>query len=242
MLDKAEFKAMLRTVLEEQLTLDHPIFKELFLEERNWALLKLISLEGYQITRHFLEYIENLFFLCPLPKHKRRLLYNLFEEETGYISKTKNHVVLMEDFLRSQGISDEERDAYRASSATQELIDYRMTAVKGQGSYHIGAAAVMIASEGQSLETRAGEARHSILGKIYGLTEADTLFFSVHQKEDVGHVREGISLVADLCETEQMQQEALFAVRHTCKLFYGMYESVAQKYWAMRAAEHAAVA
>ena len=236
MLDNAQFKVKLRTVLEEQLTLDHPIFKELFREERNWFLLKLISLEGYQITRHFLEYVENLFFRCPLPKHKRRLLYNLFEEETGYLSKTKNHVSLMEDFIRSQGITDEERDAYRPSSATLELINYRMDAVKGAGTYHMGAAAVMIASEGQSLETRAGEARHAILGKIYGLSDDATLFFSVHQKEDVGHVQEGISLVSDLCVTEQMQEEALVAVRHTCKLFYGMYESVAQKYWALQGA------
>jgi pyrroloquinoline-quinone synthase len=242
LMDKEAFALKLRAVLEEQLTLDHTIFKELFREEKNWRLLKMISLEGYQITKYFLEYIETLFFFCPLPMHRRRLLYNLFEEETGYLSKTKNHVTLMEDFIRAQGISDEERDAYRPSAATQELIDYRLNACKGKDTYHIGAAAVMVASEGQSLEKRAGDARHTILAKVYGLTEEDTLFFSVHQKEDVAHVREGISLVADLCDTEKMQAEALFAVSHTCKLFWGMYESVAQKYWALQAAEAAAVA
>lgn len=234
LMDKEAFALKLREVLDEQLTLDHPIFKELFVAEKNWELLKMISLEGYQITRFFLEYVETLFYRCPIPVHKRRLLYNLFEEETGYLSKTKNHVTLMQDFIRAQGISDAERDAYTPSSATLELIHYRLNACKGEHTYHIGAAAVMIASEGQSLETKAGEARHSILGKVYGLSEDDTRFFSVHQKEDVGHVREGILLVSDLCNTEQMQEEALFAVSHTCKLFWGMYESVAQKYWALK--------
>lgn len=237
LMEKEEFARKLRSTLEEQLTLDHPIFRELFTEEKNWALLKMISLEGYQITRYFLEYVENLFFRCPLPEHKRRLLFNLFEEETGRLSKTKNHVTLMQDFIRAQKISDEERDAYQPSPATLELIHYRLNACKGEETYHIGAAAVMIASEGQSLETKAGEARHSLLAKVYGLSEADTLFFSVHQKEDVAHVREGIALVADICTTEKMQQEALFAVSHTCKLFWGMYESVAQKYWALKRAE-----
>jgi pyrroloquinoline-quinone synthase len=236
LMDKDAFAIKLREVLDEQLTLDHPIFKELFLPEKNWELLKMISLEGYQITRYFLEYVETLFYRCPIPVHKKRLLYNLFEEETGYLSKTKNHVTLMQDFIRAQGISDEERDAYTPSAATLELIHYRLNACKGEHTYHIGAAAVMIASEGQSLETKAGEARHSILGKVYGLTEEDTRFFSVHQKEDVAHVREGILLVSDLCDTEQMQEDALFAVRHTCKLFWGMYESVAQKYWALKGA------
>jgi len=145
-MDRQAFALELRAALEEQLTLDHPIFKELFVAERNWQLLKMITLEGYQITRYFLEYVENLFIRCPLPIHKRRLLYNLFEEETGHLSKTKNHVTLMQDFIRAQGISDEERDAHVPSAATRELIEYRLNAVKGADTYHIGAAAVMIAS------------------------------------------------------------------------------------------------
>ena len=94
LMDSDTFSNTLRQTLEQQLTLSHPIFRELFTEGRNWELLKLITLEGYQITRYFLEYIENLYFRCPLPVHKRRLLFNLFEEETGRFSKTRNHVEL----------------------------------------------------------------------------------------------------------------------------------------------------
>lgn len=233
-MNNKEFSIKLRETLNAQLTLEHPIFRELFQPQKNWALLRMLTLEGYQITKYFLTYIEHLFFLCPLPKHKRRLLYNLFEEETGHFSKTKNHVTLMQDFIRAQGITDADRDAHLPSPQTHELIHYRLNAVKDRATYHIGAAAVMIASEGQSLETRAGEARHSLLGRTYGLTEQDTLFFSVHQHEDVGHVQEGISLVTELCSgDEQKQQEALFAVSHTCKLFWNMYDGVAQAYWAL---------
>jgi pyrroloquinoline-quinone synthase len=230
MLKRNAFATRLREVLDSQLTLAHPMFADIFRPEQNWLLLKMVTLEGYQITRYFLKYIENLYFRCPLEHHKRRLLVNLFEEETGRLSRTKNHVELMRDFIRAQGISDAERDSHQPSAATRELIDYRLTAVLDPASYHIGAAAVMIASEGQSLETRAGEARHALLGRTYGLSERDTLFFAVHQKEDVGHVREGIALVADLCTSETMQQEALFAVAHTCKLFWNMYDSVARRY------------
>lgn len=234
LMDRETFARELRSTLEAQLTLDHPIFKELFTPERNWDLLKIISLEGYQITKYFLEYVETLYYRCPLPIHKRRLLFNLFEEETGRLSRTKNHVELMQDFIRAQGITDDEREAWTPSDATRELIDYRLDNCKGEDTYHIGAAAVMIASEGQSLETRAGDARHTILARVYGLSDQDTLFFSVHQKEDVGHVAEGILLVSELCTTARMQQEALHAVRHTCRLFWNMYESAAQKYYALR--------
>ena len=231
-LPKQHFMKRLRPVLDEHLTLGHPVFAELFRPQPNPPLLRTMTLEGYQITRYFLRYIENLHFRCPIARHKRRLLINLFEEETGHFSRTRNHVELMQDFIRAQGISDAERDAYEPSPQTRELIEYRLQAVTGQDTYHIGAAAVMIASEGQSLETRAGQARHTLLEKIYGLSPRDTLFFSVHQKEDIGHVREGIELVADLCTSEKMQQEALFAVAHTCELFWNMYDSAARKYYA----------
>ena len=228
-LDAKSFEKTLRDTLESNITLEHPIVAELF-KNKNTDLLKKLTLQGYQLTKHFLEYIETLYIRCPEDEFKTKLLYNLFEEETGHLSKTKNHVHLMHDFIRAIGISDEERDAAEPLPATQELIDFRMRNVKGKDTYHIGAAAVMIASEGQNLETKAGEARHSILGKYYGLEEEDMLFFSVHQEEDVYHVQDGLGLVVSHCSTEEMQQQAIYAVDHTCKLFWNMYENVYQLY------------
>jgi len=225
-----QFRKVLEKELHSHLTLDHPVVIELVKAKPNWPLIRMMSLQGYQLTKNFLKYVETLFYHCPLPIHKTRLLYNLFEEETGRISNTKNHVVLMQDFIRAIGISDEERDAAVAYPETQALIDYRMNAVCDPEQYHIAAAAVMIGSEGQNLETRAGEARHEILGKMYDLKEADVLFFSVHQKEDVGHVREGLALVSEISTTEKMQEEALYAVKHTCELFWNMYSGVSGRH------------
>lgn len=236
MLEKKEFAAKLRETLESNLSLSHPIFAELFKEQKNWPLLRLIGMQGYHLSRAFLTYIETLFYKCPLKEHKEVLLYNMYEEFTGNLSGTKNHIDLMLDFVNAIGIPTEQAEKDQILPATAELIDYRMDMVKGDDTYHIGAAAVLIASEGQSLETRAGEARHSILGNYYGLTEQDTLFFSVHQQEDVNHVAQGIRLVTDLCTTEKMQQEAIEAVDKTCKLFYGMYEGVAQNYYQSKVA------
>lgn len=230
---KKEFKNLLETTLHRHLTLAHPIFGILLDPSRaDKDLLKKVTLQGYQLTKHFLAYVENLFFHCPMPKFKRALLINVYEEETGRLSKTDNHVVLMQNFIRALGISDAERDAARPLPATLELIEYRMQAVCDPGKYHIGAATVMIASEGQNLETAAGEARHTLLSRVYGLKEDDLLFFSVHQEEDVGHVEQGLNLVSELCLTERMQHEALEAVNHTCKLFYGMYENMYREYCA----------
>ena len=235
-LGQTEFHDRLEQTLHRHLTLAHPIFPRLLDSARpDVDLLRKVALQGYQLTKHFLIYIEHLFFYCPLPKFKRALLTNCYEEETGRLSKTDNHVVLMRNFIRALGVSDAEREAATPLRATRELIEYRLEAVKDPASYHIGAAAVMIASEGQNLETHAGEARHTLLQRAYGLKEEDLLFFSVHQKEDVGHVNQGLVLVSELCTNERMQQEALDAVDHTCRLFYAMYEDMYVAYCAARA-------
>lgn len=222
-----EFKEQLRSLLNSHVTLAHPIFGRLLdPQHRDIELLRKVALQGYQLTKHFLDYVEHLFFHCPLPRFKRALLINVYEEETGRLSDTDNHVRLMQDFLRALGISDEERERETPLPATQELIDYRLQAVRDPQRYHVGAAAVMIASEGQNLELKAGEARHELLGRVYGLSEQDLLFFSVHQAEDVGHVEQGLNLVSAWCTTAQMRQEALHAVDHTCRLFYGMYDDM----------------
>ncbi|NSX13752.1 GNAT family N-acetyltransferase [Cupriavidus taiwanensis] len=227
MIKRENFKEELRHVLHRNLTLGHPIFEELFDPMKpNLHLLRATALQGYQLTKNFLSYVEHLFFHCPLPKFKRALLINMYEEETGRLSRIDNHVVLMQNFLHAIGISDFERDAELPLPATSALINYRFDAVRDPAKYHIGAAAVMIASEGQNLETKAGEARHELFGRVYGLAEGDLRFFSVHQAEDVGHVEQGLNLVSELCTTARMQEEALFAVDHTCKLFYAMYENI----------------
>jgi pyrroloquinoline quinone (PQQ) biosynthesis protein C len=230
MLSTEDFKKRLRRELESQITIEQPVFAEVFRPTANYPLLRLMASQGYQLTKHFLDYVEALFYFCPKGVHKRRLLINLFEEETGALSKTDNHVVLMQNFLRAIGVSDAERDAVIAFEATKELIDYRMKLVRNPATFHLGAAAVLVASEGQNLETRAGEARHSVLQTIYGLSDREVLFFSVHQKEDVGHVREGLDCVADACSTTAMQEEALSVVTKTCGLFRNMYSGIWEAY------------
>lgn len=231
LLSRDDFRARLEETLHDNLTLSHPIFT-LLLDESNPrpVLLRHVALQGYQLTKHFLSYIEHIYFYCPIPKHKRLLLNNLYEEETGKFSKTKNHVRLMEDFLAAIGVTREDIDVVEPLPATRELIDYRLDAVKDVDKYHIGAAAVTIASEGQNLETLGQEPRHNMFERVYGLTEKDLLFFSVHQKEDIGHTQQGLDLVADFCTTQDLQEEAVYAVDHTCKLFYAMYEGIYQEF------------
>jgi len=87
-LSTAAFRDQLEQKLHHHLTLSHPIFEALLSPEGNKPLLRKVALQGYQLTKYFLTYVEHLFFHCPLPAHKRALITNCFEEETGRLSRT----------------------------------------------------------------------------------------------------------------------------------------------------------
>lgn len=229
-----DFRNDLLAALWEHRTMEHPVVTEMQKPVKNIELMHLAALQGYQLTKNFARYVGGLYNNCEIGYYRKRLAVNLYEEETGKLSKTANHEVLMQRFIRALGISDAERDAAVALPSTKELIDYRWNLVRNPESFHMGAAAIMIASEGQNLEEKAGQARDNLLPQTYGLTAADLAFFSVHKQEDIFHVREGLDLVAELCKTPRMKQEALEAVHETCKRFWWFYDGIQAAYDAGR--------
>lgn len=228
------FRAELEQALFSHKTISHPILKEMAKPERNLDLMRLMATQGYQLTKHFAWYVGGLYRNCPVGYYRRRLAINLYEEETGMLSKTANHEVLMQRFIRALGITDEERDAAVALPTTQDLIDYRWNLVDNPKTFHMGAAAIMIASEGQNLEEEAGKARHELLPQLYNLTADDLAFFSVHAHEDIFHVREGLDLVSEICTTPKMKAEALEAVHGTCERFWRLYDGIQAEYERIR--------
>ncbi|HVT17367.1 MAG TPA: iron-containing redox enzyme family protein [Thermoanaerobaculia bacterium] len=230
MMEAAEFRKTMEKALHGRLGREHAIVAELEKPPGNLPLLRMFALQGYQLTKNFARYVGGLYHHCPIEKYRIRLAINLYEEETGKLSKSDNHLRLMQKFLRALGISEEQMETARAFPATQELIDWRWQLVNDRASFHRAAAAIAIASEGQNLEQKAGKATKDLLPGIYGLSAKDLQFFTVHATEDVYHVRDGLHIVAGVCDSQQMQDEALQAIHDTCDRFEWYFDGVLQIY------------
>lgn len=232
-LSRQEFAVKLRSELESRLTLDHPIITRLQ-NEPGTELIQLMVKQGYQLTKMFARYVGALYLNCPVKPElgidRKKLAINLYEEETGAISKTDGHLQLMRRFAKAVGISKEELESAFSLPETRELIEYRWNLVINPETFHQGAAAIMIASEGQNLEKKADKMRHELFPAHLELTERDMAFFTVHAAEDVYHVKDGISLVSKICKTEQQQQEAIKAIHNTCDRFWAFYDSIDRVY------------
>jgi pyrroloquinoline-quinone synthase len=57
-----------------------------------------------------------------------------------------------------------------------------------------------------------------MLEELYGVSSEALIFLRAHYQEEPAHVRDGLELVADLCDDATKQAEAIRAVRETCDL------------------------
>lgn len=204
----------------------HPIYGQLEQSSDQLALIRMLTLQSYQLTKNISRYIGALYNHCPIRFYRKRLAVHLYEEETGMLSKTANHKALMQRFIRALGIGDDLRERAVAMLSTRKLIDYCWGLVDRPETFHMGAAAVLIGFAGQYIVEQNLEARNELMTNLFGLTQDDLAYFSVHASEDISHIREGLDCVAEVCITRQMKDEALYAIHHTCELFGKMYEEI----------------
>ena len=230
MLSTNEFRTRLEETLHKRLTLDHPVLQEMAKPKKNLPLVSKMALQAFHLTRAFTGYIGILYYHCPIQKSKTALAVNLYEEETGALSKTANHMDLMKRFILALGLTEDQIENEVPLPTTIDLVEYRKKLCENRDTLHMGAAAVMIASEGKSLETKAGKTKDQLIPELYGLKPQDLAFFAVHAVEDVYHVGDGLDLVSELCTTEKMQNEAIEAIEGTCDRFWRFFDGIQEAY------------
>lgn len=223
-----EFRNILSNTIFCQKNRSHPIFSEYTKPEANLPLMQLMALQRFHLARHYARFIGALYNNCEISYYRKRLAINLYEEETGMLSNTANHEVLMVRFLRALGIGDEERDQSIPLPATTALINYRKGLLSEPASFHMAVASVLIASESQVLEEQV-EASHDHLPRIYGFQHDDMSYFSVRASEDIFHVNEGLDLVAEICETPRKKEQAITAIKTTCDLYWKYYDNILEE-------------
>ncbi len=230
MLSQEEFVHEMESQLHARLLQEHEIVAVLEKPPGDLELLRKFALQGYQLTKNFARYVGGLYHNCPIEEFRIKLAINLFEEETGRMSKSDNHLRLMQNFLHGLGLNDEEIESATALPDTQELIDFRWDLLRDPKDFHRAAAAIAIASEGQNLEQKAGRATKDLLPKVYGVSPDALKFFTIHATEDVYHVQDGLQIVAGVCTDERMQKEALQALHDTCDRFDRYFAGVLRDY------------
>lgn len=180
----------------------------------------------YIQTREIVRYIGSLYANCPIPKFRREIFLNLYEEEMGGITKTDSHPELMARAGVAFGLKREEMDRAKLHPATAQVI--RLGEFYLAHRHWVVGMGCAMGFEYQS--PIAFKLIADGLRKSYGLTDDEVLFFDVHVRADEDHSDSILRALHEYATTEELQQEAMEAAWTYAGAYYQMlstYEAFA---------------
>jgi pyrroloquinoline-quinone synthase len=124
---------------------------------------------------------------------RRRLIENIYEEETGAISKSRRHLETFADFGACVGANRETLDQIVPLPETEAMVAHNVGVCNSDVHFTAGVASVLLLMEGQPPIVR--DDRRSmkwVMQNVYGLPPEGYEYFTHHasSSDDVQHVSE----------------------------------------------------
>ena len=200
----------------------NPVIDKIYRGELTRTQLAGWANQIYIQTREIVRWVGALYANCPIPKFRREIFLNLYEEEMGGITGTDAHPALMARVGMAFGLKREEMDRARALPATANVIR--------QGELHLAHRSWVVGmGNAMGFEYQSPRAFKLIadgLRKSYGLSDHDVLFFDVHVTADEDHSGTILRALHEHATTEELQQEAM----ETAWAYAGAYYQMLSTY------------
>jgi len=204
----------------------HPVIGKIERGELTRTQLAGWANQIYIQTREIVRWIGALYANCPIPKFRREIFLNLFEEEMGGVTGTDAHPQLMARVGMAFGLKREEMDQAKLLPATGNVIRL--------GEFYLAHRPWVVGmGNAMGFEYQSPRAFKLIadgLRKSYGLSDHDVLFFDVHVTADEDHSGTILRALHEHATTEELQREAMEAACTYAAAYYqmlGTYEAFA---------------
>lgn len=204
----------------------NPVIEKIRQRELSRTQLAGWANQIYIQTREIVRWLGALYANCPIPKFRREIFLNLYEEEMGGTTKTDAHPELMARVGLAFGLKREEMDTARVLPATAQVI--RLGELYLAHRHWVVGMGCAMGFEYQS--PVAFKFIADGLRKSYGLTDDEVLFFDVHVTADEDHSGSILRALHEHATTEELQQEAMEAAWTYAGAYYQMlstYEAFA---------------
>jgi pyrroloquinoline-quinone synthase len=169
---------------------------------------------------------------------RRKLVENIYEEETGAITGSGRHVDTFIRFGEALGVTRDELENTPRLAETQAIMNHNLRACNDTN-VHVteGIASVLVLMEGQPpIHDRKGASMEDVMRDVYGLPQPAYEFFTHHasnhgnpegvsELEDE-HAEVGRELLRRLCTSEGLQQNALAALDYAIELRHCHFDAV----------------
>ncbi len=219
------FRAELEQIIQERKFPGHPMRHHIWSAECTREEWHAYAKQNYKILRAFPQALSTIHSRCPELEVRAMLAANIYEEDTGGLSRTAPHPVLFQRLCAAMGLPLEELEAAPATRETQSMLAW-MAYVTQNRHWVVAAAAILVGMESNPTHPNyvfnaelAKRGRENRFIAKFGLPDEAMTFYRAHDLVEGDHGDTGLEIVTRYATTEELQRECIWAVNTTIDIF-----------------------
>ncbi len=171
-----------------------------------------------------------------------KLIENIYEEETGALSKSRRHLETFADFGAAVGVDRAALDDVTPLAETAAVVGHNVGVCNTEVHFTAGVASVLLLMEGQPPIVRDDQrSMEWVMQHVYALPAAGYEYFTHHASSagDAAHVSEledehadaARQLLARYCTTEALQAQATAALDRAIELRHAHFDALVRAFY-----------
>jgi pyrroloquinoline-quinone synthase len=219
------FRAELEQVIQERKFPGHPMRHHIWGAECTREEWQAYAKQNYKVLRAFPQALSAIHTNCPHLEVRERLAANIYEEDTGGLSRTAPHPVLFQHLCAAMGLPPDALEAAPATRETQSMLAW-MKFVTHHKPWVVGAAAILVGMESNPTHPNyvfnadlAKQGRENSFIAKFGIPDEAMTFYRAHDLVEGDHGDVGLDIVGEYADSDDLQRESLWAVHTTIDIF-----------------------
>jgi pyrroloquinoline-quinone synthase len=233
-----DFLAELDDIIVARRKMTSPLYQTILAGDASLALLRNFVLHRYPIKAHWTRNILGIASRVDDYPLRSELVENIYEEETGALTRSKRHLETFVDFGTALGLAREEIvDTDNLLPETRDVVEHNVRVCNSHDvHFTLGVASVLLLMEGQPpIVNGQGSSMLAVMRDVYRLPPSGYEFFVHHASAVEGtavsaieedHGATARQLLTRYCTNDAMMDAAAAALRHAVDLRHRHFDAI----------------
>ncbi len=237
-----EFLRSLDEQIGSRKKMTSPLYQIIMSGKATPRLLKNMVLQRWPIKSFWTRNILGIASRVENYELRKSLVENIYEEETGAMSRSRRHLETFADFGACVGVERAALDTVEPLPETRAVVDHNVAVCNTEIHFTAGVASVLLLMEGQPPIVRSdGQSMEAVMRDVYELPPQGVEYFTHHasstaEDEHVSeleddHARAARELLARYCDTPELRALASDSLRRAIELRHRHFEALVHHYF-----------
>ena len=236
-----EFIKQLDNIIFTKRKMTSPLYQLIMSGQATKRLLQNFVIHRFPIKNLWTRNILGIASRIDDYKLRCDLVRNIYEEETGELSKSKRHLLTFINFGKCLDLDEKDITENRVLQETQNVMNHNISVCNDTSNHFtMGVASVLLLMEGQPpiVDQDGGVNMLKIMKEVYQLPYEGYEFFIHHASNSDGsvsdleeeHADTAREILEKYCITDDMKNKALFFLEHAIRLRHEHFDAIYKFY------------